>query len=176
MEIAGRPACCAYPHPRRSCPSARRRSATSSTISTMAAWYEPVPAMVLRSIQGGEGDDAGLGRCDADVEADEGRCGPLAWSACIRVTAPPPTATCSVSLRANAFRGAARMPSSFPGLSTAWVIPGSATNAWGPSLALLLDADCPAHAPGAGRPLVSRARSKASKSNTLSRVCYVQAE
>lgn len=49
-EIAGWPACCAYPH----APGLARRHRTIGFVYDLdlAAWYEPVPAMVLRSIQG----------------------------------------------------------------------------------------------------------------------------
>jgi hypothetical protein len=51
MEIAGWPACCAYPHP----PGLARRHGAIGFIYDLdhAAWYELVPAIVLRIIQGG---------------------------------------------------------------------------------------------------------------------------
>ena len=72
MEIAGWPACCAYPHP----PGLARRHGAIGFIYDLdhAAWYELVPAIVLRIIQGGEGDDTGLGRSDV-IEETRGNAG-----------------------------------------------------------------------------------------------------
>ena len=58
IEIAGRPACGADPHS----PDFAGRHGTIGFVDDLdhAAGHEPVPAVVLGSVQGSEGDDAGL--------------------------------------------------------------------------------------------------------------------